>query len=406
LDWVDELWPDGQRFATLSQFLDDCVKVFRGGDLHEEVTFMSRQVKSSKSRSKSSAPLSESELATTRFKIRTHAVVLTGDRIESFDVSSIDGREPPNVKTSIVQLAAKNGGKLWQVQVAISGRTVRDTEPPPVKTVTFRKKSSAFVRLTPSIPDDGSRVAVKPKNLLDSGLRAGPLKKGRLRPLTIFNPDDRRSFYDERYPWRCLCKVRTPKGSGSGVLVGPRHVLTASHVIDWTPGWVNIKVLLNGTNFLANASATHVYASVHIQDAANISYSDADEDYAVLVLNQRLGDQFGWMGTRSYNSKWDEEQQSWRNMGYPGDRGWMGTTPIYQRNFLLNELGADSGSARLVRSQTIDGFKGQSGGPIFNFWTDGPYVVGVFSAEDDDYNYISSGSLLPSMVQKARGDFP
>jgi hypothetical protein len=43
---------------------------------------------------------------------------------------------------------------------------------------------------------------------------------------------------------------------------------------------------------------------------------------------------------------------------------------------------------------------GQSGSPIFGFWSDGPYAVGVVSGEGDDYNYISGGSLLASIVPR------
>ena len=36
------------------------------------------------------------------------------------------------------------------------------------------------------------------------------------------------------YPWRVCGRVVTAVGHGSGAIVGPQHVLTASHVIDWT----------------------------------------------------------------------------------------------------------------------------------------------------------------------------
>ena len=36
---------------------------------------------------------------------------------------------------------------------------------------------------------------------------------------------------------------------------------------------------------------------------------------------------------------------------------------------------------------------GQSGSPIFGFWSDGPYAVGVVSGEGNDYNYIEAHVL-------------
>jgi len=66
-------------------------------------------------------------------------------------------------------------------------------------------------------------------------------------PTTIFPPDSRYIFSDTSFPW-CTCgKVETAGGSGSGVMIGPRHMMTASHVINWGPnntaGWVKFTPL-------------------------------------------------------------------------------------------------------------------------------------------------------------------
>ena len=53
---------------------------------------------------------------------------------------------------------------------------------------------------------------------------------------TIFGTDDRYLFDDQSFPWRTTGKVRTVGKWGSGTTIGPRHVLTASHVINWTGG--------------------------------------------------------------------------------------------------------------------------------------------------------------------------
>jgi V8-like Glu-specific endopeptidase len=51
-------------------------------------------------------------------------------------------------------------------------------------------------------------------------------------PLFVYPPDGRHVFKDTSYPWRACGRVTTNGGQGSGTLVGPRHLLTASHVID------------------------------------------------------------------------------------------------------------------------------------------------------------------------------
>nr|MBA2695436.1 serine protease [Actinomycetota bacterium] len=61
----------------------------------------------------------------------------------------------------------------------------------------------------------------------------------------VYGPDDRQVYYPGDYPWRCMGRVfaRTNWAGGgswdwwgSGVLVGPRHVLTAGHVCPWGSG--------------------------------------------------------------------------------------------------------------------------------------------------------------------------
>lgn len=51
-------------------------------------------------------------------------------------------------------------------------------------------------------------------------------------PGTIFAPDTRYVFSDTSFPW-CSCgRVEKAGGWGSGVMIGPRHMMTASHVIN------------------------------------------------------------------------------------------------------------------------------------------------------------------------------
>jgi hypothetical protein len=66
---------------------------------------------------------------------------------------------------------------------------------------------------------------------------------------------------------------------------------------------------------------------------------------------------------------------------------------------------------RAVRptSLTVDFVKGMSGSPVFGFWNNGPFVVGVASAGASglgNYNAIAGGNNLTRLVNKARADFP
>jgi V8-like Glu-specific endopeptidase len=219
----------------------------------------------------------------------------------------------------------------------------------------------------------------------------------RLEPISIQGKDDRRVYQDTRYPWVCVCRITSGNNVGSGVLIGPRHVLTASHVIDWNAGWAVVELHRFDASFVSGSCCSRLTAFTHIGD---VEYSTVDEDYAVLTLFERLGDRFGWMGSRTYDSAWDDEPW-WRTIGYPGDIA-KGIRPVYERDFDLDEEALDYGPARAMTCGA-DLMKGHSGGPIFAFWPDGkPYVVAVVSAGGGDDNYCAGGSWLPELVRKAR----
>lgn len=225
-----------------------------------------------------------------------------------------------------------------------------------------------------------------------------------LEALYVWRPDDRRIYNDTSYPWGCVCRIVTGAGTGSGVIVGPRHVLTASHVVDWSRnGAGTVEVHRAGASVSAITAITRAWYFTQVTPP-NVGYSEVDEDYAVLITADRIGDRFGWMGTRTYNSSWDDEPY-WRNIGYPGDVA-SGLFPIYQRDKELDEDWADWGSARSMTT-TADTMRGQSGSPMFGFWSNGPYVVAVVSAQgtyalSGEENWCSGGNLLTRLVNHAR----
>ncbi|ABG41614.1 hypothetical protein Patl_3108 [Paraglaciecola sp. T6c] len=220
-----------------------------------------------------------------------------------------------------------------------------------------------------------------------------------LSPLTVFNAEDRRIYNDTSYPWGTICKVVTSSGSGSGVIVGPRHVLTASHVVDWSSnGAGTVEVHRSAGSLRASTSISRVWFYTKIT-GRTVSWFEVDEDYAVLVTSDRIGDLFGWMGTRTYNSSWDGEPY-WFNIGYPGSIGGA-LRPTYQRDKKLDEPWYDLGPGRSM-STHADLTPGNSGGPMFAFWNDGPYVVAVASAEASDENWCSGGSWMTNLVRHAR----
>lgn len=224
---------------------------------------------------------------------------------------------------------------------------------------------------------------------------------------TIFGPDNRRVFYSTAYPWRCNGKVETPIGSGSGVMIGPRHLLTCSHIIDWRPnnttGWLKFTPMYyNGSAPYQSAWAIRTYYK-HKVVGPGIDGTEAKYDYVVVVLDRPMGNATGWMGSKSYSDSWDGGAY-WTHAGYPGDLT-GGQRPTYQTSIALD---GDFWSPDSHESMSHKGdvWPGQSGGAFWGYWNNSPYVVAVQSAHNPSDNFASGGSDMVDLVIKARAEFP
>ena len=276
-------------------------------------------------------------------------------------------------------------------------------QPEPYKLAGIDAKPSDIAegrRLEPMIPKWFGATPMPLKARLPPPVRV--LQRGKdLEPAVVNGADDRRIYNDIRYPWGSICRVITGAGAGSGVIVGPRHVLTASHVIDWN-GNVGGTVEVHRSAGSVRASTFISKVWYYTKVTGTVSWWENDEDYALLITHDRIGDLFGWMGTRTYNSAWDDEP-FWWNIGYPAAVG-GGIRPTYQRNKELDEPWYDLGPARSM-STNADITGGNSGGPMFGFWSDGPYVVSVVSTQGPN-NWCSGGSWLTNLVIHGRNQDP
>lgn len=237
----------------------------------------------------------------------------------------------------------------------------------------------------------------------------GRTKRDRARVTTIFSPDDRYTFSDTSFPWSTVGRVDTAGGVASGVMIGPRHLLTVSHAIVWlagsNAGWVQFRPsYFDGSAPFGGAWATRWYAYRKVV-GPGLSRAESREDYVVLVLDRRIGDITGWMGSRTYADSWDGGTY-WRHMGYPGDLA-ASQRPSYERDIALDGSGADSDSHKRAFHKG-DVWPGQSGGPFFAWWSgeNWPRAVAVQSGQTASNNLAAAGSRLVNLIIQARTDFP
>lgn len=320
----------------------------------------------------------------------------------------------PEINCRLERVERGDGQWDWEVIVDVANvRAGGRAQPPPLRGQSTRieqrnlTEADLAERLLGYVPDHLGFNAT-PLELVRSVKRIHPNIIDPRIATTIFGADNRRAFQDTSYPWSTVGLVETNRGSGSGVMIGPRHLLTVSHVIDWTapPGFAADWVRFTPSYFDGNAPfgeayGSHIYWYVQEDGDGFITGVEGDFDYVVVVLDRRLGETTGWMGARGYDDDWDN-LAVWSHMGYPADLN-SGQRPTWQGNFRIDGTDAD---AQSILHQA-DVFPGQSGGPVFGFWAGdvGPRAVAVQSWQNTSNNGASGSMDMRDLVALARTDF-
>lgn len=235
----------------------------------------------------------------------------------------------------------------------------------------------------------------------------------------VYGSDDRQVFWPGSYPWRCVGRIFTwnnfsqPGWSwwGSGVLVGPRHVLTAGHVAPWgSNNWGMLFV----PGYWDGASVNGPGASSWVSDYRGWNTNDqvAAHDMSVLRLYNPVGSWLGWMGTKVYNDSW-EGGPYWTLAGYPG--AVAGANRPSSQSW-IPVLDDDEDGDAMELEHHGDATAGDSGGPFFGFWNDGPYAVGTVSGGEtitgpfgigsEDNNINAGGNAMVDLVNWAHSNWP
>jgi V8-like Glu-specific endopeptidase len=322
--------------------------------------------------------------------------------------------EEPRIDARLEPVERADGGHGWQVIIEIDGvRAGARVVPHPLRGDAVKPQDRDVDEdemaevLSAFVPAHLGFDPV-PVDLVDSHVRIRPPTDERRVATTVFGTDERQAFRDTTYPWSTVGLVETNRGAGSGVMIGPRHLLTVSHVIDWTApdGFAADWVRFTPSYFDADAPfgeayGTHIYWYVQEDGDGFITGDEGDFDYVVVVLDRRLGETTGWMGARGYDDDWDE-LAAWSHMGYPTDLN-NGQRPTWQGWFRVD--GTDDAAQSILHQADV--FPGQSGGPVFGFWDGdvGPRAVAVQSWQTTTDNGASGSRDLRDLVVRARTDF-
>lgn len=225
-----------------------------------------------------------------------------------------------------------------------------------------------------------------------------PIKSGYTqdKKFGVVNPDigegRKRVSNTSEYPWSTICKLRVAfkngvVSEGTGTLIGPRHVLTAAHVVyNREHGGEAISCLIVPGYDDSNMPFGNTYSS--ITKHPNYDSFPSNFDIAVIKTNKEFGEEAGWLGLMAAS---DVQLQTTAYVaGYPA---WPPPPEndydkIYPKYFDGEKMYRNSGEFSkidpyyLIFPFAISG--GMSGSGIYQKHGDSRYIIGVVSGEDAD----------------------
>jgi V8-like Glu-specific endopeptidase len=238
----------------------------------------------------------------------------------------------------------------------------------------------------------------------------------------VFEPDDRTIYYPSGYPWQCIGRVFAWTDAsasswswwGSAVLVGPRVVLTAGHVVPWdASSWMMrfVPAYYDGTSTLGAGGESYV-SDAQGWDVSYISRLPDAHDMAVLRLYEPIGDWLGYFGSKPYSNSWTGSPY-WNITGYPSAVA-NAERPSYQ--FGITVMDAEAHTDALDIEHQGDSTGGDSGAPFWATWPDGfPYVIGTVSGGEivtdsrgtvvEDNNNVAGGNAVNDLIRWGRNNW-
>ena len=291
----------------------------------------------------------------------------------------------------------------------IGNLKIKAIEPPPFPSTRERLivKTPSRKKETTSEPSDTreSTTRRKPERQEGSSLK----KKGSAAKSRVIFGNDNRNLHTPTnvFPNRAVCRLLvtyplTPTGSrwlGTGYLIGPRHVLTAGHVLFKADegGWSQTIRVIPGCDGNTWWFGSELLTWPNFRQRSVEGWSedqDIDYDYGLITLNTGFPT-LGSFGLLYMNSD-TLESSNGSIIGYPAERG----TPRGTQQFGMTGGITDCDSTLVYYG--IDTTGGQSGAGVYRFWEGKRAIFAVHGGGyDSDEN--RGARITKARYDKIRG---
>lgn len=236
----------------------------------------------------------------------------------------------------------------------------------------------------------------------------------RVRPEYVFGVDNRVVYYPSGYPWRCIGRIfvwpnaanANPSWSGTAALISKNAILTCSHMAPWAS--IGAKIpwkALFVAGYYDGSSVNGPGASTWVSGLWGYKNYNQGDDMAVMALTSSLGAWLGSFGYKTYTDDWEDEPW-WTLCGYPGMVA-GGERPSRQSSFPIQD--DDNDGAGVELEYEADSSPGNSGGPLFGWWSGKPYIIGTHSSGEeeafDTNNVAAGGPALSALIKWARDNW-
>jgi V8-like Glu-specific endopeptidase len=194
-----------------------------------------------------------------------------------------------------------------------------------------------------------------------------------------FGVDDRIPMTSNSYPWSAVGRVQTDDaGHCTGALIGRDLVLTNAHCI-FVDG--QQRGITFAPNYKNGQSPETVRGTFYWWGTKNPN-QNRNADWAIIRLERPIGDRYGWFGYHPLNY----QELRGRKVSYVGYSVFgnekvqafiNGETAQAHIGCQIRDVFPDPG---LIHTDCDNG-RGGSGGPIFIWQNNKPYIVGINAAE-------------------------